>query len=280
MRHYFTVDVEEYFQASALESAAPFATWSARESRLLGALELLLALLDEFGVRGTFFVLGWVAERQPALVRRICTAGHEVASHGWDHRRVTAQTPQQFNDSVRRTKELLESITGSRVLGFRAPSFSITPGHEWALDTLIETGHAYDSSLFPIRRPGYGYAAARPEPHWIERPGGRIREFPPTTIRRFGMRLPAGGGAYFRLLPFAHTRDALKSCERRGLPGTFYIHPWELDPAQPRLDVTLPTRIRHYGGLGRTALRLRRLLHEFRFEPIADGFESPIAVAG
>jgi polysaccharide deacetylase family protein (PEP-CTERM system associated) len=193
-----------------------------------------------------------------------------VASHGWDHARVTTLTPVQFRDSVRRSKELLEDITGAPVVGFRAPSFSIVRGREWALDVLIEEGYRYDSSLFPVRRPGYGYPGGPPDPHWIERPAGRLAEIPPATLRCGPLRLPAAGGAYFRLLPYGVIRSALRQCENREVPGTFYIHPWEVDPEQPRVDVSWLTRARHYGGLRRTWPRLERLLGEFRFAPIRE----------
>jgi polysaccharide deacetylase family protein (PEP-CTERM system associated) len=268
--HHFSVDVEEYFQVSALEAAVPRAQWPSRESRVARSVDLLLELLERHDSRATFFVLGWVAERDAQLVRRIAASGHEIASHGWDHRRVREQGPAAFRTSVRRTRQYLEDITGTAVLGFRAPSFSIVRGCEWALDVLIEEGYRYDSSLFPIRRPGYGYADGLRDPHWIDRPGGRLAEAPPATVSLLGLRLPAGGGAYFRLLPYALVRSAFREAERRGAPSTFYIHPWELDPDQPRVDVSLATRIRHYGGLAGTRPRLERLLTEFRFRPIAD----------
>ncbi|MGH7481059.1 MAG: XrtA system polysaccharide deacetylase [Longimicrobiales bacterium] len=277
MTHRFTVDVEEYFQVSALEGAVPRTSWNDRESRVTGSVLRLLELLARHQARGTFFTLGWIAERHPLLVREIDAAGHEIASHGWDHRRVTTQTPSEFRASVGRTKALLEDVVGRPVAGFRAPSFSIVPGTEWALDVLIEAGHRYDSSLFPIRRRGYGYRAAGRDAHWIERPVGRLFEVPPSTLEWGGARIPAGGGAYFRLLPYDLVRAGLRNAAARGTPGTFYIHPWELDPAQPRLPVGLVTRMRHYGGLGRTADRLERLLAEFRFESIAASLETEAA---
>jgi polysaccharide deacetylase family protein (PEP-CTERM system associated) len=269
--HHFTVDVEEYFQVSAFEHHVRRDQWSAMESRVLGSMEILTDLLAERGVHGTFFVLGWIAQRYPDLVRSLADAGHEIASHGWDHRRVVDITPDEFRDSVRRSRELLEDISGLPVVGFRAPSFSIVPGIEWALDILVEEGYRYDSSLFPIRRRGYGYPGAERDPHWIARPAGRLAEIPPTTISRFGVNVPAAGGAYFRLFPYSVTRAALRDAERRGVSATFYIHPWEVDPTQPRLPVPLSTRIRHYGGLEETVPRLRRLLREFRFRPIGEG---------
>ena len=273
--HHFTVDVEEYFHASALEPVVERSAWPTMDRRAARAVDLLLDLLARHSARATFFVLGWVAERDPEMVRMIAAAGHEIGSHGWDHRRVTDQTPPEFRTSVRDTKRTLEDLTGAAVRGFRAPSYSIVPGREWALDVLIEEGYQYDSSLFPVWRPDeYGYPNANPDPHWLDRPSGRLAEIPPTTLRRFGVRLPAAGGAYFRLLPYGLVRTALLDCERRAIPGTFYVHPWELDPAQPRLHTSWTTRLRHYGGLGRTRPRLERLLEEFRFSTIAQTLEA------
>ncbi|HEU4570782.1 MAG TPA: XrtA system polysaccharide deacetylase [Gemmatimonadales bacterium] len=272
MRHHFTVDVEEYFQVSALERVVDRAAWEAHPSRVAASVHALLDLLAAADARGTFFVLGWVAERQPALVRAIAAAGHELASHGYDHRRITDTDAAAFRASVRRTREALEQLGGAPVRGFRAPSYSIVPGREWALDVLIEEGYTYDSSLFPVRRPGgaYGYPDAPADPYWLTRAAGRLAELPPATLSLGGWRLPAGGGAYFRVLPYALTRAALRACERRGVPGTFYIHPWELDPGQPRLPVSWLTRLRHYTGLAGTQARLARLLREFRFTTMAE----------
>jgi polysaccharide deacetylase family protein (PEP-CTERM system associated) len=273
--HYFTVDVEEYFQVSAFESSVSRDSWATLASRVGPCVRRLLELLASHGSRGTFFILGWVAERHPDLVRAIAQGGHEVASHGWDHQRVTQQTPEQFRASVRSTKDLLERLSGQPCLGFRAPSYSIVPGREWALDILLEEGYRYDSSLFPVRRPGYGYAAGGRDPHWLDRPAGRLAELPPATLRRLGVNLPAAGGAYFRIFPYALVRAALAEYGRRGVPGTFYLHPWEIDPEQPRLPVSWTARLRHYTGLSRTLPRLERLLSEFRFTAIADRFAAP-----
>jgi polysaccharide deacetylase family protein (PEP-CTERM system associated) len=269
--HHFTVDVEEYFQVSALEPTVRREDWGSYESRVVPSTMRLLEMLEGHGARGTFFVLGWVADRHPDLVWSIAAAGHEVASHGWDHKRVTHTSPEEFRESVRRSKRLLEDLTGDAVLGFRAPSFSIVPGREWALDILIEEGYAYDSSLFPVRRNGYGYRGAPRDPHRIQRPGGKLLEFPPSTLRLGPLQLPAGGGAYFRLLPYGLVARGLDQAAARGVPGTFYLHPWELDAAQPRLAVSRATRIRHYGGLRRTPERLERLLRDYRFQPLAAG---------
>ncbi len=269
--HYFSVDVEEHFQVSAFEPFVSRESWDGHESRVEHNVLRILDLLDTHGARGTFFTLGWVAERHPTMVQEIARRGHEIASHGWDHRRVTELDPASFRDQVRRSKELLESQSGRPVIGYRAPSYSIVPGREWALDVLVEEGYRYDSSLFPVRRRGYGYARARTDPYWLDRPVGRLVEVPPTTIRVAGTNLPAAGGAYFRLFPYALVRAGLRSAAQRGVGGTFYIHPWEIDPGQPRVAVNLLTRLRHYGGLGRTWPRLERLLAEFRFTSIAGG---------
>jgi polysaccharide deacetylase family protein (PEP-CTERM system associated) len=271
VRHFFTVDVEEYFQVVALAPYAPMTAWESFESRVEASVDTLLALMERHGALGTFFTVGWVAERHPAMVRRIAAAGHELASHTYDHVRITHQTPQAFRDSVRRTKAILEDLSGAPVTGFRAPSFSIVRGTEWALDILLEEGHAYDSSLFPVRRSGYGYVGGGRDPYWIERDAGRLAEYPPATLERFGRTLPAAGGAYFRLLPYGIVRAALRDAETRGVPGTFYIHPWEWDPGQPRLDVPLLTRIRHYGGQAGVLSRIERLLREFQFTSIRRG---------
>jgi len=279
IRHHFTVDVEEHFQVLALAPYVPRERWDTLESRVAGNVQRLLELLGRHGATGTFFILGWVAERQPAMVKAVADAGHEVASHGYDHRRVTEQTRDAFRESVRRTKALLEDRTGRPCLGFRAPSYSIVAGCEWALDVLLEEGYRYDSSLFPVRRPGYGYASGARDPHWIERPAGRLLEVPPATLRRFGVNLPAAGGAYFRLLPYALVRAALRDAERRGVSATFYVHPWEYDAGQPRFAVPPLTRVRHYGGLARTWARLERLLGEFGFVSVAQSLHVAGTVA-
>jgi polysaccharide deacetylase family protein (PEP-CTERM system associated) len=272
--HHFTVDVEEHFQVSALEPYVARASWDRLPSRVVASTHRVLDLMDECRARGTFFVLSWIAERHPALVREIVQRGHEVASHGSDHRRVTQLSPDEFRDSVRISKRVLEETSGQQIIGYRAPSFSIVRGREWALDILLEEGYVYDSSLFPIIRRGYGYPGTQPQPHKLKRPAGELLEFPPATLRRFGTRLPAGGGAYLRLLPYRLLRGAVRQADQLGFPATVYIHPWELDPEQPRLRVPITTRIRHYGGLQRTVPRLRRLLSEYRFVPMRESVAS------
>lgn len=257
---------------SAMEPYVSRSDWESLPSRVVVQTRHLLELLASHNARGTFFVLGWVAERFPDLVREIAGLGHEIASHGWDHARVTELTPESFGDSVRRTRQVLESITGTAVVGYRAPSFSIVPGREWALDVLLQEGYGYDSSLFPISRRGYGYPGAGRDPYWIKCPSGTLIEMPPATLRRFGLNLPAAGGGYLRLLPLGLMRAAIDSTARRNAPATLYIHPWELDPAQPRIDVSWKTKVRHYGGLERTTERLACLLSAYRFRPIVDTY--------
>jgi polysaccharide deacetylase family protein (PEP-CTERM system associated) len=268
--HHFTVDVEEYFQVSAFERIVPRSTWDGMSSRVLWQTRRLMEMMAAHDARGTFFVLGWIAERYPGLVGEIAERGHEVASHGWDHARVTTLTPASFADSVRRSKALLESITGQPVLGFRAPSFSIVPGLEWALDILRTEGYEYDSSLFPVRRRGYGYPGGGRDPYWIDCPSGTLIEMPPVTLRRAGVNLPAAGGGYLRLLPPSLMRAAVASSEQRHAPATLYIHPWEIDPGQPRLEVSWMTAVRHYGGLKRSAQRIDDLLSRYRFLPMSE----------
>ena len=280
MSHFFTVDVEDYFQVNAFERVVDRAEWDAFPGRVERSTERLLDLLNRKQAVGTFFTLGWVARKYPRLVRRITDAGHEVASHSWWHKRVTGLSPEEFREEVRSSRAILEDAGGQRVYGFRAPSFSIVPGREWALDILLEEGYAYDSSLFPIRRPDYGYPSANPDPHVWLRAAGRLLELPPATTTAFGLRVPAAGGGYFRQFPYAVTRRAFHQCELRGVPGMFYIHPWEVDPDQPRLSVPLVARLRHYTGLRRTLPRLERLLSEFRFTSVARHFGLAPNLAG
>ncbi len=269
VRHHFTVDVEEYFQVSAMEPYVSRDRWEGMTSRVEFGTRLLLELLADADALGTFFVLGWIADRYPALIRDIAAAGHEIASHGHGHERITELTLSQFRESVRTSRSTLEQLLGTAVIGYRAPSFSIVRGGEWALDVLLEEGYRYDSSLYPVQRAGYGYAGGARDPHRIVRDSGTLSEFPPATLEIRSAVLPAGGGAYFRHLPYQLVHGAISSAAARGAPATFYIHPWELDPLQPRIAMPFKTRLRHYGGLRRTVPRLRRLLARFQFQPIA-----------
>jgi len=264
-RHVFSVDVEEYFQVGAFEGVIDRGAWESLPTRLAEPVFVLLDLLARSGAHGTFFTLGWIATRYPDVVRRIADAGHEIASHGWSHRRVTTLSPADFRDEVRRSKAVLEDLVGRPVLGYRAPNFSIGPKNDWAFDVLIDEGYRYDSSVFPVRRPDYGDSDAPTEPYVIHRSNGTLIELPLATTMLLGARMPAAGGAYLRHLPFALVRRAFREHETRRTPGMFYIHPWELDPDQPRFPVPALTRLRHYGGLHRTRPRIERLLEEFRF---------------
>lgn len=262
----FTVDVEDYFQVAALKSAVSRESWSSRELRVERNTDRMLELLADRGTIATFFVLGWVAERAPALVRRIVGAGHEVACHGYSHELVYTQTPEEFIEETRRAKHCLEDLTGQPVHGYRAASFSVTRDSLWALDVLIDLGFTYDSSIFPIRHDRYGISGAAAQPGAVRAPSRRtIVEFPMSTAQYLGVRIPVCGGGYFRIFPYWFTRGALRSINAAGTPFAFYVHPWEIDPEQPRLDVGWFSRFRHYTNLGRCEARLQKLLGEFSF---------------
>ncbi len=264
-----SIDVEDYFQVSAFDDSVQRSSWCTHESRVLRNTERLLEIFDDADVRATFFVLGWVAERFPSLVRRIAAEGHEVASHGYEHRLVYSQRRREFAADLRRARLVLEDAAGQPVLGYRAPSYSIVEDSLWALDELIEQGYAYDSSIFPIHHDRYGIPGWDRHIHRVERSGGSIWELPGSTLRMAGVNLPIGGGGYFRLLPYTWTRlgiQRINSVEQ--MPVVFYLHPWEIDPEQPRLPAPLLTRLRHYGNLEGTEARLRRLLKDFAFAPV------------
>jgi polysaccharide deacetylase family protein (PEP-CTERM system associated) len=276
--HHFTVDVEEYFHPTALAAHYPMSGWGSLERRSPRVMARLLEFLEEHGTRATCFVIGWLAEREPGMVRAIAEAGHEIASHGWEHELVGVLGPDRFRASLRRSKQALEDISGRRVRGYRAPSFSIVPGLEWAFDVLLEEGYTYDASLFPVRRhPTYGYPTAERYPHWIERAGGTLLEIPSTTLRLLGGTWPASGGAYFRMLPYALLRAGLRQAEARGVPGTFYIHPWELDDWTPSVAAPRLQLLRTFGGRTRIWERLDRMLEEFDFGPVCDTVEAMTA---
>lgn len=268
MPHCFSCDVEEHFHVSAFDPYVARADWDRQPSRVEGSTEVILELLARHGATGTFFVVGWLAERKPGLVRRIAAAGHEIASHSWWHRRVPTLSPDEFLDDVSRTRALLEDLTGHPVLGFRAPSFSILPGMDWAFDALLEAGYTWDSSVFPIRRRGYGWPGGPVEPFDIVRPAGTLREYPLTVLELGPLRIPAAGGGYLRQLPLTVIQRAFAHKEAAGQRGMFYVHPWEVDPGQPRVECDWLTKLRHYRGLERTLPRLERLLSEFRFAAV------------
>ena len=270
VRHFFSVDVEEHFHVNGFEPWVPRGDWDRYPSRVTIGTERVLDLLARHDARATFFTLGWVAERHPALVKRIAAAGHEIASHGSLHRRIPTMSPDEMRADVRKAKRAIEDCTGVQVRGFRAPSFSITKGNEWALEVLLEEGHTYDSSIFPIRRPDYGYPGALTVPHIIRTPSGPITELPLATASLAGMRMPAAGGGYLRQFPLSLMQRALRQYEARRVPAMCYIHPWELDPEQPRIEVPWVPRMRHYRNLEKVAPRLEALFAEFRFGSVFD----------
>lgn len=271
-----SVDVEDYFHVAALARSIPRDRWNDMEYRAEANTRLLLDLFDEQRMKSTFFVLGWVAKRSPGLIREIHDRGHEVASHGMSHLLVYNQTPQEFRAETIESKALLEDIIGAPVLGYRASTYSITKRSLWALDILLEAGFVYDSSIFPIHHDLYGIPDAAEIPSRIATPkGASIVEFPMCAAPLFGAKVPVSGGGYFRLLPYWLTRAGLRKLNRElRRPFIFYLHPWEVDPGQPRVKAGLKSRLRHYTNLARTEDRLRRLIGEFSFGTVRDVLRS------
>lgn len=266
-----TVDVEDYFHASAFDRVVARASWDDYESRVVANTHRLLDLFDEQQVKGTFFVLGWVAKTFPELVREIGSRGHELASHGFHHQLVYMLTPAQFRDDIRRAKGTIEQAGGVRVRGYRAPSFSIVRASLWALDVLIEEGHTYDASIFPIHHDRYGIADAPRAAHVIQRPSGSIVELPASTVRIGSTNYPIAGGGYFRLFPYAATKWGMTRVnQREGQPVVLYIHPWEVDPDQPRLEASRTTQLRHHVGMTGALDKLRQITSDFAFGPVAE----------
>jgi polysaccharide deacetylase family protein (PEP-CTERM system associated) len=261
-----SVDVEDYFQVGAFEHTISRADWARWPCRVEANIERILALFERHDIKATFFTLGWIAERYPHMVRGIVAAGHELASHGYGHQRATTLTAAEFRADVIRAKALLEDIGGGAINGYRAPSFSIGGSNLWALDVLAETGHRYSSSIYPIAHDHYGMPDA---PRFPYRPTQcpALLEMPPTTVAWYGRNLPAAGGGYFRLLPYAASRWLIGRVNRRDQrPAMFYFHPWEVDPDQPRIPgAPLKSRFRHYVNLGRMEAKLDRLCREFRW---------------
>jgi len=269
LRNALSVDVEEYFQVSALAPAVPRSSWEQRPSRVEASVDALLELFARHDARATFFTLGWVAERRPGLVRRVVDAGHELASHGYAHDRVTSFTRETFREDLTRAKGILEDIGGVAVRGYRAPSFSIDATTPWALETIRETGHVYSSSIYPIQHDHYGMPDA---PRWPYQPldGEAFWELPVATARLMNRNLPAAGGGYFRLLPYFWSKRLLRRINQVDeKPAIFYFHPWEIDPDQPRVGgLPLKSRFRHYVNLAHMKDRLDRLLGDFRWDRI------------
>ena len=272
--HLLSFDVEEYFQVEAAAAGVPRNQWMRYPKRLGGAVDCILELLSECGVSSTFFVLGWVAQQEPGVVRRIADAGHEIASHGMTHNMIGRLSADAFRKDLLDSRRLLEDISGQRVLGYRAPTFSITRDTAWALDVLAESGFLYDSSVFPVRHDRYGVPDAPRFAHRALGPGGgSILEIPPLTMRLLKSNLPVGGGGYLRLFPVRLVGRALRMAARSGQSGMIYLHPWELDPGQPVLPMGRLSRWRHRVGLGRTQSKLRWLLSRFSFTSVRDHVE-------
>jgi polysaccharide deacetylase family protein (PEP-CTERM system associated) len=260
-----TVDVEDYFQVSAFARYIPRSEWDRRECHVERNVARILDLLDEHGACATFFTLGWVAERYPHVVRDIVARGHELASHGYGHERATELSEAQFTEDIARAKRVLEDTAGVPVAGYRAPSFSIDERNLWAFDCLARTGYRYSSSVYPVRHDHYGMPSA---PRFAHAVRDGLLEVPATTSRILNRNLPSSGGGYFRLLPYAMSRWMLRRVnEVDGKPAVFYFHPWEIDPAQPRIPgLDGKTRFRHYVNIDRMESRVRRLLGDFRWD--------------
>jgi polysaccharide deacetylase family protein (PEP-CTERM system associated) len=268
--HCLTFDIEEHFQVARFDSPIRRRHWGSFESRVMSNTCKLLDLLSRYQTRATFFVLGWVAERHPSLIKQILECGHELASHGYGHELVTAQTPELFRADVRKSKHLLEDLTGRPIQGYRAPGFTITRETLWALPILAEEGYTYDSSVVPIRHDHCGLPGADPYNHLRQTISGPLWEVPPTTASLGGVRLPIAGGSYFRLLPFPLLCQLLKRIERQGRPLVMYFHPWELDPHQPHMEGTFLSQLFHYRNLDKMEYRIASLMNTFRFGPIAE----------
>ncbi len=267
MLNALSIDVEEYFQVEAFAQVISRSLWDLLEPRLPRVLPRLLDLLEAKGIRATFFCLGWVAQKYPALIKEIAARGHELASHGWSHVPIFRLSPEEFRKEVRDSKALLEDLTGRRIEGFRASTYSVTPKTLWALPVLAEEGYRYDSSIFPIRHDLYGFPKAPRFPFLLK--DLELKEFPISTVKLGPLNIPVAGGGYFRLFPYGVTRRLLRLFNRKeGKPFVFYVHPWEFDPLQPRLNGPLKSRLRHYLNLSRTEERFKKLLADFSFGPL------------
>ncbi|MDH5325883.1 MAG: DUF3473 domain-containing protein [Gammaproteobacteria bacterium] len=261
-----TVDVEDYFHVSGFSRYVEQANWEKYECRVEANTRKLLELFDKYDVRATFFVLGWVAERFPNLVREIAKLGHEIACHGYSHKLIYEQTPDEFRRETVKAKTILEDIIQDSVLGYRAASYSIVNSSLWALDILVECGFSYDSSIFPIHHDRYGISNAELFPHKLTTPSGhKLIEFPLSTVRFLATNVPIAGGGYFRLFPYHVTKTGLAHINRRNRPFIFYLHPWEVDPDQPRVAANWKSRFRHYNNLNKCEKRLEKLVSEFTF---------------
>jgi polysaccharide deacetylase family protein (PEP-CTERM system associated) len=275
LKNIVSVDVEDYYHAEAFSDVVDRARWDSYASRVEPNTRRLLELLAALDVRATFFVLGWVADRFPALVREIAAGGHELGCHSYWHRLIYKLAPAEFREDTRRAKDVIEQSAGQPVHGYRAPTYSVTGRSIWAFEILAELGFSYDSSIFPIHHDVYGMPGSPRAPFRFQTPSGWMTEFPITTFRLAGQNLPVGGGGYLRLLPTLYTRLGLKRVRNEGLPIVIYIHPWEVDPQQPRLPGRLTSRLRHYTNLSRMLERFKCVLQEgtytsFRESGLAD----------
>ncbi|MGH6612432.1 MAG: XrtA system polysaccharide deacetylase [Burkholderiaceae bacterium] len=267
-----TIDVEDYFQVSAFAPHIERSAWDSTPCRIERNIDRILAMLSERGAKATFFTLGWLAQRYPRIVRDISAQGHEVASHGHAHLRASEQSPDEFDNDIRAAKHRLEDTAGKAVLGYRAPSFSIGQRNLWAFDRIAAAGYRYSSSVYPVQHDHYGWPSA---PRFPFKAIEGLLEIPVSTARVFGRNLPAGGGGYFRLAPYAVSRWAINRVNKvDGQPAIFYFHPWEIDPQQPRVNgVGLKTRFRHYVNLNRTERKLQQLLGDFRWDRVDRVFD-------
>lgn len=270
LQHVLSFDVEEHFQVAAFWSSERRQQWDQLESRVEQNTRRIADILAEYSATATFFILGWVAERHPNLVKDLARQGHEIASHGYGHELISMQTPSQFREDVRRAKKILEDLVGTAVLGYRAPSFSIHAQTAWALPILVEEGYRYDSSIYHKFKAQYDGTASHSSCYQIETTAGSLLEVPPSTLKRGAIHLPVAGGGYFRLLPYSASRMFLQILEKQGVQLVMYLHPWEIDPEQPRMEGPVLSKFRHYLNLNRTESRLLALLKDFSFGSFRD----------
>lgn len=267
-----TFDVEDYYQVEAFKKYISFNEWPHYPNRVVANTQKILDILDERHVKGTFFILGWIAERYPEMVKQIVNTGHEIATHGYAHTMVYKQTREDFEQDLVRSLEVLESLSGTKIIGYRAPTYSIVQESLWAFDILLKYNIRYDSSIFPITHDRYGIPDGKRFPHQISRKTGKIIiEFPLSTLRFWKWNFPIAGGGYMRILPYWVLKAGFKQLNRCHRPGIIYLHPWELDPEQPRIpNIPYSTKFRHYTNLHTTADKLRKLIRDFEFSPIKD----------
>lgn len=269
-----SIDVEDYFMVSAFEKTVKRSDWEKYECRVEKNTLRILDVMDEYGAKGTFFVVGWIADRYPDLLREIHRRGHEIGGHSYYHRLVYEMTPEEFKQDLRRTRRAIEAAGVGPVIGFRAPSFSVIERNLWALDILRKEGYKYDASIFPAAHARGGIAHAARYPHWIQ----DLAEFPMSTARVFGKSMPFSGGGYFRLFPYSFVKFGMNQSVRKGKPTIIYVHPWEFDPEQPRMPAKPFDKFKHYVNLDKTESKFRRLLRDYHFAPVRDVLASSIGM--